>query len=105
MAAAKPQETIIIENVSRRLHIIAGVYLAPTQAQSFPAEVLNNGGVKIAFDLNELKLGEEIKEPITDEKEAEKELERRAAERAGKGGQIAKTDASGAPAAKVNAGK
>lgn len=97
-------ESVIIENVSRRTHIIEGRFLAPTQAAEFPKSVLENGGVKIAFDALELKEGEEVKDPITNEEDAAKELERRAKERAGRN-PAASHDTNGAPAAKVNAGK
>lgn len=101
MAAKK---TVFIENISRRLHVIGDVKLAPTQALEFPEEVLENGGVALAFDMNELKVVEEPKDPITTEDGAEKELARRSAEKAGKVS-TEKTDSNGAPAPKVNAGK
>lgn len=101
MAAKK---TVIIENISRRLHVIGDIKLAPTQALAFPAEVMEMGGVKIAFDLNELKLGEETKDPITDEDAAKKELQRRSDAQAGKNTGATKTS-NGAPAPKVNAGE
>jgi hypothetical protein len=97
------KKTIFIENISRRLHVINETKLAPTQALEFPEDVLENGGVALAFELNELKLVDEIKDPITTEDGAQDELDRRSAEKAGK--TTAKTDSNGAPAAKVNAGK
>ncbi len=99
------KKTVILENISRRLHVIAEVNLAPTMAAEFPEEVLKHGGVKLAMELNELKIADEVKDPITSEEEAEKELKRREDERAGKGTTASQKTAAGAPAPKVNAGK
>ena len=98
------KDKVIIENVSRRVHIIAGKPLAPTEAAEFPRSVMENGGVAIAFDSLELKEGEEVKAPIATQEEAEKEMENRAKARAGRA-PTASHDSNGAPAAKVNAGK
>lgn len=102
---ANTKKTVILENISRRLHVIGGVNLAPTMAAEFPEDVLQQGGVKMAMDLNELKIATETKDPITTEEDAQKELERRSSERAGKGTQASQQTTNGAPAAKVNAGK
>lgn len=76
---AAPKEIILL-NQSRRLYVIAGVKLSPTAALAFPAEVAEYPGVKSAIAEGDLAIGDEVKEPIIDKKDAEKDSARRKAE-------------------------
>lgn len=67
----------IVLNQSRRLHMIGGVRILPTEAKEVPVEVLDTDAFKMMQERGELVITDAVKEPILDEDAARKETERR----------------------------
>lgn len=70
-------KTVFILNQSRRLHLIGGVRILPTEAKEMPAEIVDTAAFKFCQEKGELAIVEAAREPITEEEAARKENDRR----------------------------
>lgn len=87
----------IILNQSRRLHVIGGVRILPTEAREVPEEVIKSDAFLSMQEKGELAIVTETRDPILDEDEARKEAERRKKEglQANNGAPVKTSKASG----------
>lgn len=70
-------KTVNVLNQSRRLHMIGGVRIIPTEAKPVPEEATKTKAFEFLLERGELSVVDSAREPILDEDEARKEAARR----------------------------
>lgn len=70
-------KTVNVLNQSRRLHLIGGVRIIPTEAKAVPEEATKTKAFEFLAERGELAIVDDARDPILDEDEARKEAARR----------------------------